>query len=855
VCFIVVLSCLYHNDNFYRSLKNKYNPKILKTIGWDVLSDINGIAHSFDFVGVVKKGSNPLKESNYIDIKIDSTNETKLNKYLSAYPSKKKWFQAKVLTNGYYQSAKMKLHGTDPTHHKKNKFSLTIKLYKDSSTYINNFRRFKLIKGEEADPTIISINKIASSIGMISTFGEMKILRINGVEMGDYYFVEDLKKEYLEREFGIINFGSIGQVADWTRKEYYLGQGHLSDNDLYYGHIEKNKGKLLHAESVNQYKMLCEHLKSNNVEKVKELIDTEYIGKYLALASIFNDLHFMTGDNVKLIYDFNRGKFYPIYRAEFPGSGLNKTNQSSFGNYNKLLFNHNVSEYDKSITKLYSLLLTDSDVRNARDEALNLIANEKDDFINKLRLSYEDNQNVMLHTNRSRRKYYIKKLEQIELVKSTLSLANEYLNYAHVYGSYDSTSRQLNVLIDAFSSFSIHHKTKGKLVNHVHGISFDRELNQTYNYKVIEDLSDTFRLKDIFFVNNVTGDTLSKHIHLNYTNSKDQWSTQTTLEMLEYAQIDYQLKKDTLTILKGKYSCDTNIVITKNYFTQIQAGVTLKLNSGANFIVEGSIQIKGTEEEKVRIENVKEGEPFGTFAVLGKNDNTCVEMNHIHVSGGSESYYRGHLFTGQLAIYYSNVIILNSTFEHSHGDDGLNIKHSKVAIDNCYFINNKADQVDLDFSIATISNSHFSPSLIDYNGDGMDFSGSYAKVSNCSFDNFVDKGLSLGERSRVLISQCKFANNASGITVKDQTTMFAWNNTFTSNSFNYSSYIKKKIFNEPQLFFNNGGEKMNVIEGNIHGITLDDWNNENDNFSLELDKYYASNDLSQNKSLNKIIEF
>jgi hypothetical protein len=397
----------------------------------------------------------------------------------------------------------------------KKKYSLAIKLSKDS---LNKFRRFRLIKGEDVNPTVIAINKTASSIGMISPFGEMKILKINGVEMGDYYFVEDFNKDYLEREHGIINFAIISQVADWTRKEYYLGRGHLSDNDLYFGHVEKKKGNFLHPKAVKQYKNLCDHLRSNNIEEIKKLVDVKYIGKYLALASIFNDIHFMTGDNVKLIYDFDKGKFYPIYRAEFKGSGVISSKKSSFPNYNKLLFKHNVSGYDMSITKLYSLLLTDDDVRNERDKALNLIINHKDQFIKKLRQTYQDNKNVMLQTNRSRRNYHINKLEQIELVNTTLSLAKDYLNYAHVYGSYDSSSHELNLLIDAFSSFSIQH-SKGILVNKTHGITFDKEFNFNYNYELLDDLPDSFDLDDMFFVNNITGDTITDHIHINYISS------------------------------------------------------------------------------------------------------------------------------------------------------------------------------------------------------------------------------------------------------------------------------------------------------------------------------------------------
>tara|TARA_B110001450_G_C17507453_1_gene434949 strand:+ start:614 stop:805 length:192 start_codon:yes stop_codon:yes gene_type:complete len=61
---------------------------------------VNKIAHIFDFIGFVKKRNNLLDEIHFIDIKIDSSNEKKLNKYLSFSPAKKKWIQGKVFING-----------------------------------------------------------------------------------------------------------------------------------------------------------------------------------------------------------------------------------------------------------------------------------------------------------------------------------------------------------------------------------------------------------------------------------------------------------------------------------------------------------------------------------------------------------------------------------------------------------------------------------------------------------------------------------------------------------------------------------------------------------------------------------
>lgn len=49
-------------------------------------------------------------------------------------------------------------------------------------------------------------------------------------------------------------------------------------------------------------------LSSKNLEF--ETIFSPYLFKHYL---IFNDIHFSTGDNIKLIYSFDKGSFYPLY--------------------------------------------------------------------------------------------------------------------------------------------------------------------------------------------------------------------------------------------------------------------------------------------------------------------------------------------------------------------------------------------------------------------------------------------------------------------------------------------------------------------------------------------------------------
>jgi len=363
--------------------------------------------------------------------------------------------------------------------------------------------------------------------------------------------------------------------------------------------------------------------------------------------------------------------------------------------------------------------------------------------------------------------------------------------------------------------------------------------------------------KALIFVNTITGDTISKkHVHLNYIESSPESSINSTITSLKKNKVGYSLANDTLKILSGAYEVYTDIKVDSKYQTIIEKNVILSLNEGVNLCFMGNIDIRGEEQRPVIIKNKREGQPFGAVTIIGHDNSSVAEINYLQVDGGSESYVEGRLFTGQFAVYNSTVTIRNSRFSGSNADDGLNIKYSKVVLDNCSFKNNLADQVDLDFCIAKVRACDFSPSLIDANGDGLDLSGSYTSISNCTFTNFLDKGLSLGEKSRVIVTDNSFLKNESAIAVKDQTTVYLSNNSYKSNISDVHAYIKKLIFDPPVVY---SAEDLNSDKTVLTNGTMSKVNNteieaELSSFERGFEMYLAGTGLSNKHLLNQLIE-
>tara|TARA_B100001287_G_scaffold9437_1_gene7301 strand:+ start:17447 stop:19066 length:1620 start_codon:yes stop_codon:yes gene_type:complete len=509
--FILTTTILaYHNDTANLFFQNKINTRLKNQLKLDIYSSTNKIANFFDIKGKILSIVSPVNDSNIVDLFVDE------NKFKLLTQKKKKWIDADLLIDGIKQDIKLKLHGTSSAHYIDGKFSFRVKLKNNSDT-LNRMEVFNLIKAEEADPTIIAANKLASNFGLISSHGKMIILTINNKNWGAYYLVERISTNLLEREFSITKHAKISHVSDWTRKENNFGSNHISDFDLYPGHVKHNSSPF-HATALGKYKRMCLCVEQNKIEELTHFFDANYMGKYLSILALFNDIHHVSGDNFKLIYDFKTKKFYPIYRQE---SGSRKLYQrvisqedifyNNFVNFNKFIFNKSLPTYTygKNTAILKALLSNDS-IRNIRDKQLLKIVKNQNEYVNNMKDVYIENLSVLYSSGLSRRSQYFKEKQQCEVFSSMCSYAKNYLDYAHVYGSFNLTDSTLNVITDAFSQVEISlckNKPNNYLVN---GITFNNDLEMKYNYQEISLKGKNCKVNDIIFKNNITKDTIRK---------------------------------------------------------------------------------------------------------------------------------------------------------------------------------------------------------------------------------------------------------------------------------------------------------------------------------------------------------
>ena len=171
------------------------------------------------------------------------------------------------------------------------------------------------------------------------------------------------------------------------------------------------------------------------------------------------------------------------------------------------------------------------------------------------------------------------------------------------------------------------------------------------------------------------------------------------------------------------------------------------------------------------------------FYILGKNENQIIFyssdssgqglniinsksksiINYANFSNFNLRSFETNFKTGAITVYESPIEIKYCKFLENNFEDALNIIRSEFIIDHTYFINNKYDALDIDYSFGEINNSYFFRS----GNDAIDFSGSIIEMKNITIKDAGDKGISIGENSKVLIQNVKITDTKIGIASKD----------------------------------------------------------------------------------------
>lgn len=279
-----------------------------------------------------------------------------------------------------------------------------------------------------------------------------------------------------------------------------------------------------------------------------------------------------------------------------------------------------------------------------------------------------------------------------------------------------------------------------------------------------------------------------------------------------------QLRGDTLVFPRGRYAFTSDVVVPAGHAVVLEEGARITLGPQVSFLVQGALQVRGTKRNPVFIRAADEHAPFGSLLVLG-DGRTEVRMRGLQMSGGSEARIEGVYASGMLAVHdAASTELSDCVISGSNGEDLLNIKEGTVMLRDCDFADGFADLVDLDRCIGEVLRCRFSSGRKDSNGDGLDVSGARVLVRDCSFERMMDKGISVGEASQLLVVGSRFMHNRAAIVAKDLAIAYAFGNVISGSDVAFAAYRKKPVF---------GGARVvryadNVLTGNAREAEADE---------------------------------
>lgn len=255
-----------------------------------------------------------------------------------------------------------------------------------------------------------------------------------------------------------------------------------------------------------------------------------------------------------------------------------------------------------------------------------------------------------------------------------------------------------------------------------------------------------------------------------------------------------QVAGDSVVFPRGKYVVDEDLIFPEGHRVVLLQGARIAIGAGRSIVVRGPLQVRGTRRNPVFIRAVQEDAPFGTFAMVGDGRYAC-SLQGLQISGGSEARIQGVYHSGMLSIHGATTTgVADCIIGGAMGEDGLNIKEGVVRIENSVFEDGHADLVDLDLCTGAVRGCTFRSGRKDGNGDGLDVSGARVLAEDCRFLNMMDKGISVGENSELLVRRSHFEGNTIALAAKDLSTVHVLDDVFVGNALVFGAYRKKDIY-------------------------------------------------------------
>tara|TARA_B100001093_G_scaffold362192_1_gene346945 strand:+ start:2408 stop:4987 length:2580 start_codon:yes stop_codon:yes gene_type:complete len=702
--------------------------------------------------------------------KLRSENNGELN------DDEKIFLPADIKLNDQNYSVKLRTKGVRPIHWKD----------KDKTSYKVDIRGDKRLWGMEEfsfqKPIIRNytyeylFHKLLGHVGLININYFFINLFINDQNHGVYAVEESFSKELVERQKK--RNGPIFSLKDELGEYFPNVSFELYSKNFWISQYPKLTKDLFSI--LNNFK------NSKNFE-INNHFDIDKWARYFAVMDMTGSYHGSLAKSVKFFYNPTTALFEPIGYDLHKGAGI-------FPNFILIDF-----------------------LQEANVEC-SYICDHKEWFFRFLKLENGELNYFFLE------KYikYLTEFSDEEFIKNFLDInSNELSNYNNaIYKDFPRSDKVRWVGAGFFVYDEDYLFNRAELIkNRIKSTNIETvDISKTENRLLYEDyqvsnfpfLAETLNCEDIsdkkkFFLAGKMSfnfDTSCKKLELSsFNNEKRIFLLKENIRMSS-GQNDYfknsfenlsdnknftEVEKD-IFITNSTIRITKNSIIRKNQKFIFDRNSTIDITNNSTLFIEGQVDFNNDRNNLTEISSED-----GTGSLIFFDNS--YDLENLVFKNLSKPNLDNYILYGGVNFIKSKVFLNNIYIKESNNEDGVNIINSDSEILNIYFENIKADAFDIDFGKLKFDNINCK----NINNDCLDISGANVDGLNLLSVNTLDKGISVGENSKVNISNLNTVNNNIGLAVKDGSEAIFNKINFDSNKFDIVLFNKKQEFLKPSL--------------------------------------------------------
>ena len=214
-----------------------------------------------------------------------------------------------------------------------------------------------------------------------------------------------------------------------------------------------------------------------------------------------------------------------------------------------------------------------------------------------------------------------------------------------------------------------------------------------------------------------------------------------------------------LTIPPGTWDVEGDLLLPDGYGLRLAPGTTLAFGPENFLLATGPLIFEGDEDAPVVLRPQRE--KWHGIVVIDAGLPSL--WRYVTVEDTDAIDRDGWVMTGGITFYRSPLRLDHSRILRTRAEDGLNVIRAHFEFVDSEFSGTFSDAFDGDFVQGVIEQCAFH----DIGADAIDVSGSDIQVRDVRMVNLGDKGLSVGEMSRLIAERVFITNAAFGVASKD----------------------------------------------------------------------------------------